>query len=96
MKIPCSKLLKPTKFIDRWRRRVTSSLQFLLINIYSSPDKPSIHKRITTGREHCKDMKAEECEVVVGPAVEGELQVLQQVDHVQGQPADDENQKHRK
>ena len=39
-------------------------------------------------------MKAEEGEVVVGPAVEGELQVLQQVDDVQGQPADDEHQQH--
>ena len=41
-------------------------------------------------------MKAEECEVVVGPAVEGHLQVLQQVDQVQWQPADDEHQQHGK
>ena len=38
-------------------------------------------------------MKTEEGEVVVGPAVKGEPQVLH---HVQGQPADDENQKHGK
>ena len=41
-------------------------------------------------------MKTEECEVVVGPAVEGHLQVLQQVDQIQWQPADDEHQQHGK
>ena len=39
-------------------------------------------------------MEAEEGEVVVWPAVQGELQVLQQVDQVEGQPADDEHQQH--
>ena len=39
-------------------------------------------------------MEAEEGEVVVWPAVQGELNVLQQVDEVEGQPADDEHQQH--
>ena len=39
-------------------------------------------------------MEAEEGEVVVGPAVQGELNVLQQVDEVEGEPADDEYHQH--
>ena len=40
-------------------------------------------------------MKAEKSKVVVGPTKERELHVLQQVDQVQGQPADDKHDQHR-
>jgi hypothetical protein len=50
----------------------------------------------TGGRENCKCIITEEFEVVVGPAVEGHLQVLRQVDQVHGQPADDKHEQHGK
>ena len=55
------------------------------------PAKPSIQQRVTAGRKHCEYMQTEECEVVVGPAYERHLQVLQQVDQVQWQPADNKH-----
>lgn len=60
----------------------------------SSPTKLAIHNRVAAGGRHGEDVEAEEGEVVVWPAVQGELQVLQQVDQVEGQPADDEHQQH--
>ena len=59
-----------------------------------SPTKPAIHDWVAAGGRHGEDVEAEEGEVVVWPAVQGELQVLQQVDQVEGQPADDEHQQH--
>ena len=60
-----------------------------------SPSKhAAIHDRVAAGGCHGKDVEAEEGEVVVWPAVQGELNVLQQVDEVEGQPADDEHQQH--
>ena len=40
-------------------------------------------------------MEAEECEEVVGPAVEQHPHVLHQVQDVDGQPADDEDKEHQ-
>ena len=60
-----------------------------------SPSKhAAIHDRVAAGGGHGEDVEAEEGEVVVWPAVQGELNVLQQVDEVEGQPADDEHQQH--
>ena len=42
----------------------------------SSPTKPAIHDRVAAGGRHGEDVEAEEGEVVVWPAVQGELQIL--------------------
>ena len=54
----------------------------------------AIQERIAAGGGHGEDVEAEEGEVVVWPALQGELNVLQQVDEVEGQPADDEHHQH--
>ena len=58
------------------------------------PGEPSVHDGVAEGGGHGEDVEAEEGEVVVGPAGQGELQVLQQVDQVEGEPADDEHHQH--
>ena len=54
----------------------------------------AIQERVAACGGHGEDVEAEEGEVVVWPALQGELNVLQQVDEVEGQPADDEHHQH--
>ena len=71
-----------------------SSTTSMYCSTTPSTTEPSVHEGVAAGRGHGEDVEAEEGEVVVWPAVQGELNVLQQVDEVEGQPADDEHQQH--
>ena len=67
----------------------------MLESSFVLPNSPPIQKRVVAGGSHGKTVEAEECEEVVGPAVEQHPHVLHQVQDVDGQPADDEDEEHQ-